>query len=119
MNLEKKPFSVYQNPATETARKLKEAELKEKVKNAEIQGVTLGEWMKVRELREIFSRWVGLCGLDATINEKNSSDMYRALGKRDIGLAIKKELEDADPDLYDVMVKEAREAKSLEVKHGS
>lgn len=109
---------VYPNPATQTARKLKEAEIKEKIAKKENEEITLSELMKLKSVREIFNRWLELTKMDEPIDDPRSDKIHRRLGHRDIGLAIKKELETASPDLYDLMVREAREEKLKEGKNG-
>lgn len=100
--------TTYKNPATEEARE-KQEEAKKKAANAPARAEsTLAALMDLSEFREQVSKWLESCGLDAPIIQKNSNDREQALGKREIGLQIKKELEQASPEMYDLMVKEAR-----------
>jgi hypothetical protein len=99
---------LYPNPASFTQRMLREKELEEQRKRIGNNGVTLASLMGLAYFRDVVSRWLAACGLDDPIKGTHSNDMQQALGRREIGLMIKKELEEADLDLYNLMVKEHR-----------
>ena len=103
----------YGNPATDALKKIKEKQLKQKEALVVAAGDNLAELMKLGMFREVVNGWLKACGVDDTINHKNSNDREQALGKREIGLLIKKELETASSDLYDLMVDEARDKKRM------
>ena len=109
----------YPNPAGAAERAMKKVEMEKKIAAKNTQAVTLAVLMDVMEFRSIVNHWLEACGLDDPITGlKQSNDMQQALGKRCIGLLIKKELEEAAPELYDVMVKEARAEKFRRTKDG-
>ncbi len=102
---------TYANPATVVLRKLKEEEKKKKQGQSAAESFNLALLMDLEVFRSLMAEWLEACGLDAPITQKNSNDRENALGKRDIGLMIKKRLEAASPELYDLMVRENRAAK--------
>ena len=105
----------YPNPATMAARELREKEIEDATRGRLNDSLTLGTLMRVPYFRQVVGRWMAKCGLDEPIKGSNSNEMQQALGRREIGLMIKKELEEADLELYHQMVKENRNKKT-EVK---
>lgn len=102
---------TYPNPASVVMRKLKDEERKKKLGQAAAESLNLAMLMELEVFRLLMAEWLEACGLDLPITQKNSNDRENALGKRDIGLMIKKRLEAASPELYDLMVRETRAAK--------
>ena len=99
----------YENPALAVALAIKKRERDEKRALEVATDSNLAELMKLDIFRKVVNRWMKACGIDDPINHKNSNDREQALGKREIGLLIKKDLEEASDVLYDLMVDEARD----------
>lgn len=107
----------YPNPATRGTVTDREVKTKEEKAAQEAYFYNLAQLGKMPQFREVLKVWFSWCHLDDPISAPRTDDMNRRLGHRDIGLAIKKELDEADPDLYHLIDKEIREAENREGKN--
>lgn len=99
------------NPALMSLREKQKSTLEQTKIETLREGLNLRGLMDYRVFRDLASRWIEACGVDDTTIHKSSNDTHAALGKREIGVMMKKELEEANPEMYDLMVKEQREQK--------
>jgi hypothetical protein len=104
--------SSYPNPALGNVLIDRATALEEQRKKALNQGLSVASLMRLNLFREVVNDWLEACGLDEPIKGSNSNEMQQALGRREIGLKIKKQLEEADLELYHLMVKEHRMKKN-------